>query len=368
MRLCTKQKARRLLAGSHSRQRGGFTLVELLTVIAIIGVLVGLIVPAVMIGLRSVKKAAIAMEVTTLADAVEKYQQKYGDYPPDGSNASVMTRHVRKIFPQIANTEVQLIISTVGGVPIANFGNGAPPGVGVMDPPEALVFFLGGFSDDPVYPFSGSGGPIFLSNSGTQVNSSQLGNSTIAQYNVDRTGALYEFNQAQLTIEVVQGIARSIDEATLLGGTAASNDLMPVYHPKGMVSPFVYFDSRTYSSGGFYNNYTSNAIGGAARPYRSDEVRTTTPISNPDQHFRYMNEDSFQLMSAGLDDLYGGIPFTSGSGPVFYRFPSGDSLDFGQTPPIVGATTRYIDNNGISYQADNATNFSAGVLENSLEN
>ena len=143
--------------------RSGFTLVEVLMVIAIIGILVGLTVPAVNIALRSVKQSAIALECNTLGDAVNKYNSKYGDYPPDGSDVNLMTRHLRKIFPQIAASEINLLTGALavpaGNPAVANHAALGVPGA-VMDPPEALVFFLGGFSSDPVHPFTGSGGPL----------------------------------------------------------------------------------------------------------------------------------------------------------------------------------------------------------------
>ncbi len=188
---------------TRTQQRGGFTLVELLTVIAIIGLLVGLVVPAVMFAMTQVKKQAIAMEVVTLSDAVEKYQQKYNDYPPDGSSATVLERHLRKIFPQIAASELALLASdTIPGVGNRVANNVSAAGftgspVGIMDPAEAIVFFLGGFSEDPAYPISGVGGPIFISNqAGVQVTSATPANMRqTVQYNTDRNAPLYEFKQ-----------------------------------------------------------------------------------------------------------------------------------------------------------------------------
>ncbi len=365
---------RTLVKAARVRTRPGFTLVEVLMVIAIIGVLVGLLVPVVNIALNAAKKRAIAMEVTTIANAVEQYRQKYGDLPPDGSSSVVMTRHFRKVFPQIASSELALL-----SPPLVNTSTGAP--LGVMDPPEALVFFLGGFSSDPVYPLSGPGGPFFIVNAaGVQVNSSEPAASRSVQYNPDRNEPLYEFKQPQLTLEVTGGVTLSTDEALLFGPPLNVNDVLPVYVPSGKTAPFVYFDHRTYSyassAGAFYNHYTPTGIGaGAARPYRSDDVRTTVAATpaNADAYYRYMNEDGFQIQSAGLDDSYGGIPFVpgSGGGPVFFRFPSGDSIDFGRLPgamPAVGDLTAYANTSGVSTQLDNATNFSEGVLGDSLDN
>ncbi|MCA9192229.1 MAG: prepilin-type N-terminal cleavage/methylation domain-containing protein [Planctomycetales bacterium] len=331
--------------------RQGFTLIELLIVIAIIGVLVGITIPAVMYGLVAAKKAAIAFEVETLAQSVEKYNSKFGEFPPDGSNAAQMTRHLRKLFPQIASSEFTLLTS------VANCSTGAP--TGVMDPPEALVFFLGGFSTDPSYPISGVGGPIFLmDSSGNQVNSSQTYAS--AQYNVDRNAPFFEFGQSQLTLDTSTGLTLSTDEGEFGLGT---NDVLPVYHHKSGRAPVVYFNNATYSTTSpvFYNNYAVSDLG-IVRPYRSDNVKTTA--GTPDTRFSYMNDKSFQLISAGLDDLYGGVPGKT----VFFRFPSGQMIDFDAATPAA-AGGRYVEVAGApSVQLDNATNFSEGVLENALSN
>lgn len=349
--------------------RQGFTLIEVLMVIAIIGVLVAIAIPALNVARQSILQSAIALETTTIANAIEQYKQKFGDYPPDGSNAAVLRRHLQKVFPQIATSEISLLIADVfpgTSTPLVNFTN-APNPNGVMDPPEALVFFLGGFSSDPVYPFSGVGGPIFITNSsGAQVTSVvPTANRGSVQYNVDRNEPLFEFQQGQLTVTIDGGITVSNDESSYSLG---SNDVLPAYHPSGKLAPFVFFDKRSYYAGGFYNHY-GNAMTsfGVARPYRSDLISTTA--STAEDRYRYMNEDSFQVLTAGLDDQYGGIPWDgTGNGPVFFSFPSGNSINFGPSTPTVGDFSAYSDGTGIKTQLDNATNFSEGILGNSLPN
>ncbi len=364
--------------------RRGFTLVELLTVIAIIGILVGLLIPAVGAIRRSVRLSAFAMEVKAIDNAVEQFKNKYGDYPADGSDKATFTRVLRKAFPNMAPTEITLLAE------FSNWSNRSA--VGIMDPAEALVFFLGGFSDDPAYPISGPGGPIFVSNSGLQVNSSAWSANSLVQYNSTRNNPLYDFGQGNLAIEVVGGLTVSNDEAQIVGGT---NDLMPTYSLSGTTAPVVYFDSRTYAFSApsqlnprrtvrYYNSYApaaASGLGGVARPYKSEEIATTIlhPGSPPgpqehelwqraDMHFKYANAQSFQLICAGLDEDYGGIPrFGNGAPPVFYRYASGSQLDIGD-PTGGSGFSRYTERSGEpSAQLDNVVNFADSTLENAID-
>lgn len=358
-------------------RRSAFTLVELLIVILIIGILVGLLVPAVNMVQNSVRKAAIAMEVQAIDNAIEQYKNKYGDYPPDGSNMRAFEAHCKKVWDNIAPTELAILGLTYGGVPVAN----AASGVGVMDPAEALVFFLGGFSADDTHPFTGPGGPLFVTNSsGVQIKSSDSGIAMV-QYNVDRNEPIWTFKAGQLSAESnAAGTATySVDEVNLFGAT---NDCMPVcLSGGGRKAPYVYFNSKTYrstvSAGVFYYNaYAPTAVPdiGVARPYKSDERNTTVQPSNidlADRHYRYMNDRSFQLISAGLDDSYGGLPVSNAgysftAAPTFFTYPTGRQLTLSTGP---GSVERYGEGTGVaSSQLDNATNFSDGVLEDALEN
>lgn len=364
----------------------GFTLIEVLMVIAIIGVLVGLLVPAVNMARRSVQQSSIVFEVQTLNSAVEQYKTKFGDYPPDGSNVSTFKRHIRKVFPNIAASELLDLDSAVGcnQQPIPT-----SPDFRVMDPSEALVFFLGGFSDDPAHPFTGPGGPLQV------ISRNAAGVATSVQYNVDRNAPLFEFKQSQLTLEVVRGATVSTDESInfydlateypttdgLLPPGSPTNslgDVIPCYHPSGRLAPYVYFDSRTYSTkvgtvtyANHFSPGSGSPVTGFARPYKSINVNTSVTYSpaSADAYYRYENDRTFQIVSAGLDDAFGNVnPITDGT--KFYVYPTGQLMDISiapggsQTGPLA-----YVESAGLpSAQLDNATNFADGILGNALDN
>lgn len=365
--MSTKLQRTQLVCLARRVHRSGFTLVEMLVVISIIGLLVGLTVPAVNMARRAVQRAAIVFEVQTLGNAVEQYKTKFGDYPPDGSDRSIFERHFRKAFSNIAASEFTALY--------ANANSSSGVATSVMDPPEALVFALGGFSSDATHPFTGKGGPLFLTNSGgVQVDSSQA--YTAAQYNVDRDNSLFEFKQGNLTLESSSVETVSIDERDLFSNlnhlnVQMPNDRLPVYTTgNGRTVPFVYFDSRSYRVGtAFYNFYQpTKVVKGVARPYKSDQVNTTVnKNTNPDGHYRYANDRTFQIISAGLDDDYGGVAgLPNNNTPEFFRYPSGTSLNI-----LTGASnsSRYAEQTGTaSAQLDNATNFADGILEDALEN
>jgi prepilin-type N-terminal cleavage/methylation domain-containing protein/prepilin-type processing-associated H-X9-DG protein len=66
---------------ASARHRAGFTLIELLTVIAIIGILAGILVPAVTAARERARTAACSSNVRQVALAAYLYAQDYGVYP-----------------------------------------------------------------------------------------------------------------------------------------------------------------------------------------------------------------------------------------------------------------------------------------------
>jgi prepilin-type N-terminal cleavage/methylation domain-containing protein len=420
--------------------RPAFTLVELMIVIAIIGVLAGLTLAGVFRAVNSAREAAHKLEVDTLAQAVEKYRDKYGDYPPDGSSWQIMERHLRKAFPQILASELNMLDPTSptalaaqgwsggnpwqvngassAGLPITtagirnDFDQNVTAGNGyalsdhkVMDPAEALVFFLGGFSSNPQRPFTGEGGPFVVVGAPAGTNPTvTLTAGQALQYNSQRSNQMFEFKDNRLTLfqDPTTGVVISTDEEKFLGMPQA-NDLLPVYLAREGIEdslPYVYFDSRTYvqmKGAAMYSNYyqrssvlvmtfTNNADNfGAIRPLVSDIIRspalTAATTADLMRFHLFMEEKKFQVHGPGVDNIYGGrIAQDIGSlaevANSFISLPSGRSYAYSLTglgtADVNKAYQRLRCNNYPAYfnltkgLADNAANCTEKTYEASL--
>ena len=297
---------------------------ELLVVMAILGILAGLLAWGVNAARVAILKRAQAFEVQSIASAVEAYKTKYGDYPPDGSSWPVMEAHLRKAFPNILVSELALLnpaLSTANGY-IRNDNDltashphlarylSTAPGLRsgrVFDAAEALVFFLGGFSSDPQRPITGPGGPLKLNPVGGYM------------YNTQRENAFFEFKIGRLTLDPNTGASN--DEAVYSEGVP--NDLMPVYVGNGptyqqLGVPIIYFDSRTYQLAGatvgdssyYFNFYSPGLVDtrnvrdstrNCARPFLSMDL----DANKGNNALRYANDKTFQIMNGGYDRIYG---------------------------------------------------------------
>jgi len=67
--------------GKDKKRQGGFTLIELMVVIIILGVLAGLIIPRVMGRPDEARQAKAKMQIESLESALKLYKLDNGNYP-----------------------------------------------------------------------------------------------------------------------------------------------------------------------------------------------------------------------------------------------------------------------------------------------
>ena len=297
----------------HQHRRSAFTLVELLVVMTIIGILVGLLIPTIRGVMMRAEVTRIVMEIKQLESGLEAYKKHLDDYPPDFTNPLLVVRHARKVFPRIIDHDINvLLFRAYGNVNVNNVTNMTKKPTNIekwnIDPAEALVFWLQGFSEEVTRPFSGPGGPF---------------NPKVLAKTAQRNTGSYEFDGTRLF-------------------RADDGDIYPIYLPKGFELPYVFFDSRSYSylGPGGIPRYPHPAVKKRAL-YHRQMTGVLKPYRSSVTNEFWTNQKTFQIMSAGIGDELGG---TEGN-PRFY--PSGRNFDRGDK--------------------NNITNFSGGQLGDSTQ-
>ncbi len=276
-----------------------FTLVEMLVVLAIIGLLMALLLPAVNAAVNSARRTAIALEIKQLDDAFETYKQQRGEYPPSfGENyagmarySSVVERHLQRCYPKFLDNPM------VTNDNKDNFYNNIAPRI---DQAEALVLWLRSMSSSVADPFQAL--PVFPP-------------SYPIPANFATRNSYYEFDDKRL-----------IDD---------DNDGFPTYRAKYCRdTDYIYMENRNYLTYLAQNAYARSGTGTQRTvPYAAS---ATTGV----------NPTKFQIISAGLDGDFGNLPGLNGMTYKPKLFPT-------------GAVTMINDGYGQA-ELDNITNFSGG--------
>lgn len=362
-----------------SRPPRGFTLVEVLVVIAIITIVMGITIPAVTSMIAKGKTATIRAEISGIEKAVQQYLEKYGDYPPDFSSWSVVERHYNKLFPRMSTNDKTLLFN------LLHTGSPAVFQAAELDRAEALVWTLGGYSDDIQRPFTGPGGPLEWTGNGSNnytdgsVTDTDRQSPANFQANIDRAFAFFDFKPAQLNYS-------DVDAASAVTGSnrrlsTDDGDHFPTYAAQAGGAPYVYFDSRTYTLYdtpiGDYNGFNGGGFG-VVRPFystNSNANRTTANYASDTAAlaaWQFIKPDSFQIISAGLDDIFGATASFDVDGdtvdePVYFQYATGTAVaprtDVSTPAALQIADVRGYQETSVfggieEFQLDNVTNFS----------
>lgn len=341
-------------------RRCGFTLVEMLVVIVIIGILAGLITGAALQARVTAKNYVIFQEIKQLEVALNEYKNKYGDYPPDFTDTTAVTRHLAKAFPRYPAGDYL--------DPLGNKVSAPGPGIllrwqfnlkaanidyASLDPSTAIVIWLGGipsfdpgtgkvtalngFCLDPANPFSIT-----------------AGNQTAPLY---PSFALSRLKSLGTTLRTVQYLPDNGNESS---------------------EPYVYFRPGYYTLAGppplpdvdmsvtpprlKTKSWTSAVTTAVVRPYWDAEQIGLLDVrfaGNPTGYQTYLqqfssanalwvNPTTFQILSPGLNGSYwGGLPELQ---------PANAFLTGSSTAALSGTYTQA--------QYDDITNFSDGTLGN----
>jgi prepilin-type N-terminal cleavage/methylation domain-containing protein len=269
----------------YRRPSNGFTLVELLVVLAIIGVLAAIVTPALWRAVLRAREARVFTELNNLHTAVETYKQQHNDYPVDFSS-----------IPRHSAAEAITALNTAGNVVPKHFRRAFTrhqenladifvPGnvITIPDPAEALVLALAGLNKDPRRPITGS---------------------------AEKDG-FFEFDKKRL---------RDVN----------GNGYLSYFPLDSPLQPYVYFASNTYDLA-TYPVLTQNPgqrVGQVVRPYKRRIGGAEAQLA-----LEYANPTTFQILAAGVQGEFGTVlvdePDSRLIPAVFKVFPTGeaDNLD-----------------------------------------
>ena len=146
----------------------GFTLVELLVVISIIGLLVGLLAAGIPLAIEKGMTAKAKGETTAIVAAIKAYKQEYGRFPGDPSVAN-------RLFSSDSNPDINVLMKVLSGDATATLD-------GEIANPKGVRFFEGAKVNETITmpdPWGGQylvlvdsteTGSVTYTNAGTPVN------------------------------------------------------------------------------------------------------------------------------------------------------------------------------------------------------
>ncbi len=321
-RCVTFRRDRGLDSGAKPAFPAGFTLVEMLTVIVIIGILAGLISAAAIYARARAREAATFTQIKQLEASLMQYKNEYGEFPPDfwGLNDATnpalqqkaqqdLRRHLRKRWPKYA----------AGADPVAQFAadlTAAGLDPTKLDPASALVFWLGGLPEEAP---SGLWKPAGF----------HADEEHPFQYGQPRTGPMFEFDPKKITNDTVGVLRYYMDgpDSSPVVYFRAQRDPNNGRFEYGMISGAA-FVPMSYVH--FNDNDPDPKVNRSniAVPYLDGDPQAGVPLdpSVAANRRAWRNPETFQIIHPGLDGIFGNSRNSSGNTNLFRFTISGQGF------------------------------------------
>ncbi len=300
----------------------GFTLVEMLVVIVIIGMLAGLTTTVLVSARRSVRNSVVASEEAQLSIALDQYKNKYGEYPPDLSDSDAVTRHIKKRWPRY-NVDYNTFVDHVALGCQLSSGNysGTIATVDELNGQHvwrlgpyisSLVFWLGGLPNSDGIP---SG---FYANPKAPLGIARVNgvDKPIHKPNrATREKPLYSFDRRSLSsfyVDNTQGVP------VYCPGVEADGAYIPAVCEGGY--PIMYF--RPTIGSGYAGKFV--LVGETPTDNVSQAVPYARVLPSPGTPGSWYEERRFQLVHPGADGLFG--PLFVGTDPNSGRATDADGV------------------------------------------
>lgn len=382
--------------------RSGFTLVELLMVIAIIGLLASLTTVAVRYAIFKAKRTALQIEIDQLSQAINSYKEKNREFPPsfadnESNQNDTYDRlrqrfidHLKFAFPRFNPTGEDPVAQYInlrdyvrsnyyvinpnsqGSTMALNLDN-LVLNANNNSPAEAMVFWLAGMPM-PVDTGQGGNSQMIASRKTFGFNadifnpfkleapSSFPSGTTVTQrrdgWLAKRTKSLYEFDPSRLV---------DLDGDGWLEYAAKGED-----GTGSEVHPYVYFDYKTYARPGAgaysangnatnapgYKPYIHPVVGDRAVPYAQAIVPGQSINFAGGTSILWMRDTSFQIICGGLDGRYSNSADTK----IFSLLPNNQS----DSRYVGGGGLNAVNGSLLSFavdEQDNQVNFSPMMIQ-----